>query len=247
MENWKERTELLLKKEGIDKLLNSSVLVVGLGGVGAYAAEMLCRAGVGTMRIIDADTIHPSNRNRQLLALKSTDGKSKALLMKQRLLDINPELKIQADEMFLKDELTEQVLAQGYDYIIDAIDSLAPKMILIATALEQEIPIISSMGSGGKTNPSKIRIADFSETYNDKLARMLRKRMHKRGIYSGFKVVFSSEKTNPNSVKFVEDEMNKKTTVGTISYMPPLFGSFMAAEVIRDIVGIEEYENHIVK
>ena len=247
MEDWKERTELLIKKEGIDVLHNSSVLIVGLGGVGAYAAEMLCRAGVGTMRIIDADTIHPSNRNRQLIALKSSNGKSKALLMKERLLDINPDLNIQADEIFLKDELIEQVLAQGYNYIIDAIDSLAPKIILIETALKRNIPIISSMGSGGKTNPAKIRIADFSETYNDKLARMLRKRMHKRDIYSGFKVVFSSEKTNPDAVKFVEDEMNKKTTVGTISYMPPLFGSFMAAEVIRQLVGIVEYENHTSK
>jgi len=243
MENWKERTELLIKKEGVDILHNTSVLVVGLGGVGAYAAEMLCRAGVGTMRIIDADTIHPSNRNRQLLALTSSNDESKALLMKERLLDINPELNIQADDIFLKDELIEQVLEQGYDYIIDAIDSLAPKINLIATALEQNIPIISSMGSGGKTNPSKIQIADFSETYNDKLARMLRKRMHKRGIYSGFKVVFSSEKTNPDAVQFVENELNKKTTVGTISYMPPLFGSFMAAEVIRQLVGIEEYDN----
>ena len=245
MENWKERTELLLKKEGVDKLQLANILVVGLGGVGAYAAEMLCRAGVGSLHIIDADTIHPSNRNRQLLALKSTDGQSKALLMKERLLDINPELKIKADELFLRYELTEQVLNNGYDYIIDAIDSLVPKIDLIKTALNKNIPIVSSMGSGGKTNPSKIRIADFSETYNDKLARMLRKRMHKVGIYSGFKVVFSSEKTNPEAVKFVENELNKKTTVGTISYMPALFGSFMAAEVIRSISGIVEYENHI--
>jgi len=247
MENWKERTELLLKQEGVSKLQASNVLIVGLGGVGAYAAEMLCRAGVGNMRIIDADTIHPSNRNRQLLALSSNNGESKAMLMKKRLLDINPELNIIADEVFLKEELTEQVLDLDFDFVIDAIDSLTPKIALIASALNRNIPIISSMGSGGKTNPAKIQIADFSETYNDKLARMLRKRMHKMGIYSGFKVVFSSEKTNPDAVKFVDNEMNKKTTVGTISYMPPLFGSFMAAEVIRDIAGIVEFENHKVK
>ncbi|MCK5847292.1 MAG: tRNA threonylcarbamoyladenosine dehydratase [Bacteroidales bacterium] len=247
MEDWQERTELLFKKEGVEKLHNANVLIVGLGGVGAYSAEMLCRAGIGTMHIIDADTIHSSNRNRQLLALKSTNGKSKAILMKERLLDINPELNITADQLFLRDELTEQVLSQGYDYIIDAIDSLAPKMLLISTALKLGIPIISSMGSGGKTNPEKVRIADFSETYNDKLARMLRKRMHKMGIYSGFKVVFSSERTNPEAVKFVEDELNKKTTVGTISYMPPIFGSFMASEVIRYISGITEFENNQVR
>ena len=164
--------------------------------------------------------------------------------MKGRLLDINPELNIIADQIFLKEELTEHVLNSGFDFIVDAIDSLTPKMHLIATAIKLEIPIISSMGSGGKTNPAKIQIADFSETYNDKLARMLRKRMHKRGIYSGFKVVFSSEKTNPDSVKFVDNELNKKTTVGTISYMPLLFGGFMAAHVIRTISGITEYENH---
>ncbi|RLD46974.1 MAG: tRNA threonylcarbamoyladenosine dehydratase [Bacteroidetes bacterium] len=246
MENWKDRTELLLNKEGIDKLKNAKVLVVGLGGVGSYSAEMLCRAGVGSLHIIDADTIHPSNRNRQLLALISTNGQSKAMLMKERLLDINPELNIKAEEIFLRDELTELLLDQGFDFIIDAIDSLTPKILLIAAALKREIPIISSMGSGGKTNPAKIRIADFSETYNDKLARMLRKKMHKMGIYSGFKVVFSSEKTNPDAIKFVDDELNKKTTVGTISYMPPLFGSFMAAEVIRIISGVKEFENHRV-
>ena len=244
MDNWKERTHLLIKQDGVDKLHNANVLVVGLGGVGAYAAEMLCRAGVGNMRIIDADVINPSNRNRQLLALVSTTGMAKAELMKLRLLDINPNLKLRADKLFINDEIIEDILDEDYDYIVDAIDSLAPKMSLIANALKKEIPIISSMGSGGKTNPALIQITDFDKTYNDKLARMLRKRMHKKGIYSGFKVVFSSEKTNPEAVKFVEDEMNKKTTVGTLSYMPAIFGSFMASEVIREISGIKEYENH---
>ena len=242
--NWQERTELLLKADNLAKLQNANILIVGLGGVGAYAAEMICRAGIGSMHIIDADTIHPSNRNRQLLALKSTNGISKARLMQQRLLDINPELNLISEEIFLKENLISQLLDNDYDYIIDAIDSLAPKIDLIATALERNTPIISSMGSGGKTNPSLIRIADFSETYNDKLAKMLRKRMHKRNIYSGFKVVFTPEKTNPNAVKFVENEQNKKTTVGTISYMPAMFGSFMAAEVIRSIAGIVDYTNH---
>ncbi len=244
MDNWKERTHLLIKQDGLDKLHNANVLVVGLGGVGAYAAEMLCRAGVGNMRIIDADVINPSNRNRQLLALVSTTGMAKAELMKLRLLDINPNLKLRADKLFINDEIIEDILDEDYDYIVDAIDSLAPKMSLIANALKKEIPIISSMGSGGKTNPALIQITDFDKTYNDKLARMLRKRMHKKGIYSGFKVVFSSEKTNPEAVKFVEDEMNKKTTVGTLSYMPAIFGSFMASELIREISGIKEYENH---
>ncbi len=242
-EHWLERTQLLLGNKALQILKDANILVVGLGGVGAYAAEMLCRAGIGNMRIIDGDEIHTSNINRQLLALQSTNNKSKATLMKERLLDINPELNLRAEQLFIKENLTEEILSEPYDYIIDAIDTLSPKAFLIATALKNNIPIISSMGSGGKTNPALIRIADFSDTYNDKLARMLRKRMHKRGIYNGFKVVFSSEKTNPTAVKLTDNEDYKKTTVGTISYMPPLFGSFMAAEVIRNIASIKDYEN----
>ena len=239
-EHWLERTELLLGKERLEKLKNTHVLVVGLGGVGAYAAEMLCRAGVGKLTIIDADTVHASNRNRQLIALKSTEGKSKIQLVAQRLRDINPEIILISHEVFLRDQRTAELLETKFDYIVDAIDTLVPKMFLIEAALDQKIPIISSMGSGGKMDPSQIQISDFSKTYNDKLARMLRKRMHKRGIHGGFKVVFSPEQTNKEAIKFVENEENKKTTVGTISYMPPLFGSFMAAEIIREIAGKAE-------
>jgi tRNA A37 threonylcarbamoyladenosine dehydratase len=240
-ENWTERTELLLGEERIKLLSKTKILIVGLGGVGAYAAEMLCRAGIGELYIIDADTIHPSNRNRQLLALKSTEGENKTDLMKKRLLDINPNIKITAEKVFINGEISKKLLNIKFDYIVDAIDSISPKIFLIANALKENIPIISSMGSGGKTNPAKIQIADFKETYNDKLARMLRKRMHKMGIFGGFKVVFSSEQTDPNAVKFVSDEKNKKTTVGTISYMPAMFGSFMAAEVIRELAEIKDF------
>jgi len=239
-EHWLERTELLLGKERLEKLKNAHILVVGLGGVGAYAAEMLCRAGIGKLTIIDADTVHASNRNRQLIALKSTEGKSKTHLVAERLLDINPKIVLISHEVFLSNQQTFKLLETKFDYIVDAIDTLVPKMYLIQAALEREIPIISSMGSGGKMDPSQIQITDFSKTYNDKLARMLRKRMHKHGIRDGFKVVFSPEKTKKEAVKFVENEENKKTTVGTISYMPPLFGSFMAAEIIREIVGYTE-------
>lgn len=239
-EYWLERTELLLGAERLAKLKNTHVLVVGLGGVGAYAAEMLCRAGVGEMTIIDADTVHPSNRNRQLIALKSTEGKSKTQLVKERLQDINPEIKLTVYEEFIHNKRTFELLKTKFDYVVDAIDTLSPKMVLIKAALDQKIPIISSMGSGGKMDPSQIQITDFSNTYNDKLARMLRKRIHRMGIREGFKVVFSPEQTNKESVKFVENEDNKKTTVGTISYMPALFSSFMAAEIIREIIGENE-------
>lgn len=240
-ENWKERTELLLGKEKLIKLQDSKILIVGLGGVGAYAAEMLCRAGIGELYIIDADKIHPSNRNRQLLALKSNEGESKTELMKKRLLDINPDLKITAERVFINEKIIANILSDRFDYIVDAIDSLNPKIFMIERALKENIPIISSMGAGGKTDPAKIQIADFKDTYNDKLARMLRKRMHKMGIFGGFKVVFSSEQTDPNAVKFVDNEKNKKTTVGTISYMPALFGCFMAAEILREIADIQEF------
>lgn len=240
-EKWQERTHLLLGDEGLVLLKNTKVLIVGLGGVGAYAAEMLCRAGVGNLHIIDGDVIQESNRNRQLLALKSTTNQSKSLLMKNRLLDINPNLNITAEHIFMHSESIQDLFSQQFDYIVDAIDSLTPKILLISEALKNKIPIISSMGAGGKTNPTLVQIADFSDTYNDKLARMLRKKLHKMGISNGFKVVFSSEQTNPFAVKFVENERNKKTTVGTISYMPPLFGIYIASEVIRSIAQIKDF------
>jgi len=241
-ENWLSRTQLLLKEKAISKLANANILIVGLGGVGAYTAEMLCRAGVGNLHIIDNDIISPSNINRQLLALHSNIGKSKVQLMKDRLLDINPALKIKAEEIYITYDITDKILDSDYDYIVDAIDTISPKIGLICFAVNNNIPIISSMGSGGKTNPALIQIADFGETYNDKLAKTLRKRLHKRGIRSGFKVVFSSEQTNPSTFKLIENETNKKTMVGTISYMPALFGSFMAAEIIRSISDITDFE-----
>ncbi len=241
-DNWKTRTHLLLKDTAIHKLSQAKILVVGLGGVGAYAAEMLCRAGIGNLHIIDNDKISSSNINRQLLALKSTLGESKVQLMKSRLLDINPELKLKAEEVYISFDNLDIALDKDYDYIIDAIDTIAPKVGLLEYAIYNNIPVISSMGSGGKTNPSLIQIADFGETYNDKLARTIRKRLHKRGIYNGFKVVFSPEQINPHAVKPIENESNKKTTVGTISYMPAMFGSFMAAEIIRSIGEIEDFK-----
>lgn len=235
--HWQERTELLIGEEGLAKLSKAHVIVVGLGGVGAYVAEHLVRAGIGKITIVDGDTIQPSNRNRQLLALKSTEGKAKAKLMKERLLDINPELEIITIQEYIKDERLDELIAKKYDYVVDAIDTLAPKVFLIQQALKHGHKLISSMGAGGKTDPSKVQIADISKTYNDKLARYLRKRIHRFGIYEGFQVVFSSELINPKSSIPVEGEANKKTTVGTLSYMPAVFGTFMASVVLRDLLG----------
>lgn len=236
MHNWKERTELLLGKDDLEKLENANCLIAGLGGVGAYAAEMLVRAGLGNISIVDFDIVKASNINRQLIALHSTVNQKKIKLLADRLKDINPDLNLEIIDDFIKDEKIDKLLDNNeYDYILDAIDTLSPKIYLIKSALERNIKIISSMGAGGKKDPSQIRVSDFSETYNDKLARMLRKRMHKMNIYSGFKVVFTPEKIDKSAVKLITNEQNKKTTVGTISYMPPMFGMFMAAEVIRDL------------
>lgn len=237
--NWQERTHLLLKEDNVKQLNTSNVLIAGLGGVGGYAAEMLCRAGVGTMTIIDGDKIQPSNRNRQLLALHSTQGHRKALLMKQRLLDINPELNLTVIDEFIRDERTNEILEESFDYVVDAIDTLSPKIFLIRQALLKGLPLISSMGAGGKTDPCQVQVADFAETYQCNLARMLRKRLKNLGVRNGFKTVFSPEIIDEEAMLPVYDEPNKKTTVGTISYMPAIFGCVAASVVIRDLVGAE--------
>jgi tRNA A37 threonylcarbamoyladenosine dehydratase len=222
VDKWLSRTELLLGKEKLKKLKSSNVLIVGLGGVGAFAAEMLCRAGIGSMTIVDGDTVHASNRNRQLLALKSTEGKSKAEIMQKRLLDINPGLK----------------LDEGFDYVVDAIDTLSPKVFLIYHSLQRKYPVVSSMGSGGKYDPLRIDIKDISETTDCPLARILRKRLHRLGVREGFTAVYSPEAPDKAKVIPVSGEPNKASVVGTISYMPAAFGIACASVVIRDLTGV---------
>ncbi len=237
METWTSRTELLLGKEGIDKLSNKRVLVVGVGGVGAYAAEMICRAGVGKITIIDGDVVNPSNINRQLIATHSVMGKAKVDLMKARLLDINPELEIHAYQEFLRDARTLKILQEEkYDYVVDAIDTLSPKVFLVYHAKSLGIPVISSMGAGGKTDPTKLLIKDISKTYNCGLAKAVRKRLSKLGVKKGIKTVFSTENVDPNAVKEVQGEENKKSILGTISYLPAVFGCTIASVVIKDLL-----------
>lgn len=233
---WKSRTKLLAGDDGLIKLKNTHVLVAGLGGVGAAAAEMLCRAGIGEMSIIDGDVVNPSNRNRQIPALVSTNGKPKAQVMAARLLDINPDLKLNIIEEYIKDERLVEILEKKYDFVLDAIDTLSPKVYLIFNAVKNNHNLISSMGAGGKFDPSLVKIADISESHQCKLAYYIRKRLHKLGIFSGFKVVFSTEYVPRERVILSSGEMNKKSTVGTISYMPPIFGCFMASEVIRQVL-----------
>jgi len=234
--SWLERTELLLGPEKLEKLKNANVLIVGLGGVGAYAAEMICRAGVGKITIADSDVVEVSNRNRQLAALVSTTGQSKTKILGNRLLDINPELKLNLVNEFIRDEKALQLLkSEPFDYVVDAIDTLAPKVFLIHHSLNLGLKIVSSMGAGGKINPSLVQVADVSKSYNCKLAKMLRKRLSKLGIKKGFPVVFSPEEIETHAVR-IEEGQNKKSTVGTISYMPPVFGCFAASVVITELV-----------
>lgn len=234
--DWTTRTALLLGTEGMRRLAASHVLVVGLGGVGAYAAEEIARAGVGRMTLVDADVVSLSNLNRQLPALHSTLGKPKAEVMAARLRDINPDLEVEVRNCFVRDEETEALLdAAHYDFVVDAIDTLSPKTFLIYHALQRHLPIISSMGAGAKMDPSRIRIADISKTTDCALARAVRKRLRGMGISKGLPVVFSTEPANPQAILEVEDEACKRTTTGTVSYMPALFGCYLASYVIRHL------------
>lgn len=237
MDNWLERTELLLGSEKLNTLRNAHVLVVGVGGVGAYAAEMVARAGIGELTIADADVVGLSNINRQLVALHSTVGKQKCEILATRLLDINPELKLHTVNRFIKDDETDALLDSAkFDYVVDAIDTLSPKLALIKGALDRCIPLVSSMGAGAKTDPTLMEIKDISKTHHCPLAHMLRKRLHKIGIKRGFRAVFSPEPIREGAMILCE-EQNKKSNVGTISYIPALFGIGCASVVIRDLIG----------
>ncbi|MDA3867152.1 MAG: tRNA threonylcarbamoyladenosine dehydratase [Salinivirgaceae bacterium] len=231
---WVKRTKLLFGDEVIQKFYRSHVLVVGLGGVGAYAAEQIVRAGIGKLTIVDADTVEPSNINRQMPALHSTLGQFKAQIMKQRLTDINPDLQLTVLNQFLVEESIPQVLKEPYNYVIDAIDTLSPKVQLIRYSLERQIPIVSSMGSGGKTDPTQVSIVDISKTYNCMLARKVRKRLSKFNIRKGVTAVFSPEEISKEMV-VLEEGRYKASNVGTISYMPAVFGCFCASVVINDL------------
>ena len=233
---WLERTELLLGEDKLKKLKNAHILVVGLGGVGAYVAEQLCRAGIGKLTIVDGDVVEETNRNRQLPALISNVGKPKAEVLASRFFDINPEIELTLVNDFIRDEKILELLKQhSYDYVVDAIDTLSPKVFFNFHAVQLGLKIVSSMGAGGKMDPSKVQVADISKSYNCKLAKMFRKRLSRLGIKKGIKVVFSTEEINEKAVR-IEEGQNKKSTVGTISYMPPVFGCFIASVVIRDLL-----------
>ncbi|MDD4655879.1 MAG: tRNA threonylcarbamoyladenosine dehydratase [Bacteroidales bacterium] len=233
---WLSRGELLLGSETLRFFKNSTVAIIGLGGVGAYAAEMVVRAGVGNVVILDSDVVTITNKNRQLLALDSNMNRSKSLLMESRLMEINPDLTLHRVEAYLKEENVSSLLDRfKIDYVIDAIDTLSPKIALIQYAVANGIPLVSSMGAGAKIDATKIRVKDLSKSFNCPLAYMLRKRLRKLGISKGFKVVFSEELPNTNAIIAVE-EQNKKSQVGTISYMPAVFGCIAAQTALEYLI-----------
>ncbi len=232
MGDWRERTELIIGREGLAKLAGSTVAIIGLGGVGAYSAEMLCRAGVGHLIILDSDKVSESNRNRQLLAMTSTVGVLKTDVMEQRLKDINPEVCVSVIDEYLEEECVDRLIGSyKIDYLVDAIDTLAPKIALIKYCVERGIPHVTSMGAGAKVDATAIRIADLSKSFNCPLAYILRKKLRKVGIYKGFDVVFSEELPEREAIVPVE-ERNKKSMVGTVSYLPAVFGCVCAQAVI---------------
>ena len=249
--SWLERTEMLVGEDGIARLSSARVAVIGVGGVGGYAAEMIVRAGVGHILILDSDDVSVSNRNRQLLALNSTVGRPKCQVLKERLLDINPDLDIVTVEKFIIAEgavpdsgfedasgTPSQLLgAYEFDYVVDAIDTLSPKLELIKYCMDRKIPLVSSMGAGAKFDVTRIRITDISKSFQCPLAHMVRKRLGKMGIRKGFKAVFSEEIADRSSI-VLEAGRNKKSQVGTISYLPASFGCACAQAVITGLLGV---------
>jgi len=236
MADWRERAELLFKKEGLEKLKNSHVLVVGLGGVGSFAAEFLARAGVGTMTIVDGDIVDITNINRQLPALHSTIGQPKVTIVGDRLMDINPELKLIRIKEFLSPERAYELVKPEYDYVLDCIDSITPKLNLLISARRQKVKVISNMGAGGKYEASKVKVADISKTEYCPLAKTVRKRLKKEGISKGVKVVFSSEYPDQSSLKMTDGQNFKKSFFGTNSWMPALFGLHSAETVVKHLI-----------
>ena len=240
---WLQRTELLVKEEGIERLQSANILIVGLGGVGSFAAEFLVRSGIGNLTIVDGDTVDITNINRQLPALSSTIGKNKTDVVAERILDINPEINLKKINEFLEPERMEKILTQEkFDYVLDCIDSLSPKLALIITCKRKKIKLVSAMGAGGKTDPSKVMVRDISKTNNCFLAKQIRKKLKKEQIHKGFRCVFSTEIQDENSLKMTDGSNYKKSFYGTISYMPAIFGLYAAAEVIRFLLKKEQNE-----
>ena len=236
---WQERSRMLVGDDMLGKFADSTVAVIGVGVVGGYAAEMIVRAGIGHLIILDSDDVAESNKNRQLLALDSTIGRPKCEVLSERLKDINPELDLTVIQDYFEPEKADELLGgRKIDFLVDAIDTLSPKLSLIKYCMDKGIPLVSSMGAGAKFDATKVRLADVSKSFNCPLAYIVRKRLRHMGISKGFKVVFSEELPDRDSIVPCEDR-NKKSQVGTISYIPAVFGCVCAQAAIRHIMESE--------
>ena len=244
--SWLSRTSLLIGEEKVVALNKAHVLVVGLGGVGSFAAEFIARAGVGEMTIVDGDVVDPSNRNRQLPALATTHGISKADLMAERLTAINPEIKLHVIKEFLSPSMADEICHKAdYDFVMDCIDSLTPKLYLIVAAKNRGLNIVSSMGAGGKMDPTRLKVADLQDTHNCHFATQIRKRLKSKGVTHGLITVFSDEPAPPEALMHTDGSNFKRSAYGTISYLPAAFGGVCASVVIRSLLGqpIELYQD----
>lgn len=237
--SWLSRSALLVGDEGIATLQKKHVLVMGLGGVGSFAAEYMCRAGIGEMTIVDGDIVDPTNRNRQLPALATNHGVQKATIMSERLMAINPDLKLHVIPDFLTPQRCKDILSgHAFDYVLDCIDSVTPKLMLLSAALEYNIPVVSSMGAGGKMDPTRLRVARLTDTYHCVFAYYIRKRLKKVADASSIKAVFSTELPDRNSLILTDGTNFKRSAYGTISYLPAAFGGVCASVAIRDLLHI---------
>lgn len=234
MAHWLERTELIVGEKALENLQNAHVLIVGLGGIGSFAGEFIARAGVGKMTIIDGDAFDPTNKNRQLTALDSTIGRNKAVVLAERIKDINPEIDLTIIEEFVLPERVWEILKDSKpDYVMDCIDSVTPKLEWLIACIALKVKIISAMGAGGKMDASRVEVVSLTKTHNCKLASHLKKRLKRKNVeFKKVKAVFSSELQQKASLKMTDGKNYKRSFYGTVSYMPALFGLRAAAEVI---------------
>lgn len=238
MGHWQERTELLIGQDGIKILGSKRVLIVGVGGVGGFAAEAIARAGVGHITIVDGDVVDESNRNRQIAALVSTTAKPKASVIADRIKDINPDVQLEVKETYLEDEESIAALLDehSYDYVLECIDTLTPKVTLLSLCIKKKIKVVSSMGAGGRMDPTQTKVGRLRDTHNCLLAKQVRKRIPEKSFRRKIKCVFSTELIDKNKVVTVSGVKHKASTIGTISYMPAVFGLTVASVAIRDLL-----------
>ena len=234
-ENWQSRTEALLGVEAVKSLGAARVLVAGVGGVGGYVAETLVRSGIGAITIVDADTVAESNINRQLIATCATVGMPKAELWRQRLLSINPQCNIEALQLFITPDNLSELFVSDYDYVADCIDTVAPKVALLRETVRRRIPVVSSMGAGGRLDPSKIALGNLWDTREDGLARAVRQRLKALGERPNIKVVWSSESPRRSALLDIEGMENKRSSFGILATIPAIFGLFMANRIIVEL------------